>query len=39
MDGKNVILAVVFSTLVLIIWATFFEPPQIDKKITENQKF
>ena len=37
MDGKNVILAVVFSTLVLIVWATFFEPPQIDKKITENQ--
>ena len=42
MDSKNVILAVVLSTLVLIIWATFFEAPVIEqqtseKQITENQ--
>jgi len=43
MDSKNVILAVVLSTLVLIIWATFFEPPVVEKeayekKIVENNQ-
>ena len=37
MEGKNVLLAIVFSTLVLVLWATFFESPNIDKKITEEQ--
>ena len=37
MDSKNVLMAIVLSTLVLIVWATFFEPPPIEKKITENE--
>ena len=42
MDSKNVLLAIVLSTLVLVFWATFFEPPPIEmqtkeKKITENE--
>jgi YidC/Oxa1 family membrane protein insertase len=37
MDSKNVILAVILSTLVLIVWATFFEPPVVENKIAKNQ--
>ena len=37
MDSKNVILAIVFSSLVLIIWAVFFEPPP-PKTITNESK-
>ena len=39
MDSKNVLLAVVLSSLVLVLWATFFEspPPPIEKQNTENQ--
>ena len=32
MDSKNVIFAVILSTLVLIFWATFFEPPVIEQE-------
>jgi len=42
MEGKNVLLAIALSTLVLIVWATFFEAPIVkqpvdENKITENQ--
>ena len=37
MDSKNVLFAVVLSTIVLIFWATFFEPPVVEKKTTEEQ--
>ena len=37
MEGKNVLLAIVLSTLVLIVWATFFEPDPIERQITEDQ--
>ena len=37
MEGKNVLLAIVLSTLVLVFWATFFEPPAIEKETAENQ--
>ena len=42
MDFKNVLMAIVLSTIVLIGWATFFEAPVVEqetaeKKITENQ--
>ena len=37
MEGKNVLLAIVLSTLVLIVWATFFEPDPIEKQITEDR--
>jgi len=37
MDSKNVLLAVVLSTLVLVIWAVFFEPPVVEKNKFENE--
>ena len=37
METRNVLLAVILSTIVLIFWATFFEPPIVDKKLTANQ--
>ena len=37
MDGKNILMAIVLSTVVLVVWATFFEPTPIEKKITENE--
>ena len=37
MDGKNVLMAIALSTLVLVFWATFFEPPPVKKQIAENQ--
>jgi len=37
MDFKNVLIAIVLSTLVLIFWATFFEPPPIERQIAEDQ--
>ena len=36
MDFKNVLLAIVLSTAVLIGWATFFEPPIVEQQISEN---
>jgi YidC/Oxa1 family membrane protein insertase len=44
MDFRNVLLAIVLSTLVLIVWATFFEPPIVEQQasteqITENKNF
>ena len=37
MDGKNVMLAIVLSTVVLVVWATFFETPQIEQQVSEQQ--
>ena len=37
MDFKNVLMAIVLSTLVLIGWATFFEAPIVEQQSTENQ--
>ena len=37
MDFKNVLIAIVLSTLVLGFWATFFEPPPVERQITEDQ--
>ncbi len=37
MDTKNVLMAVVLSTIVLIFWATFFEAPIVEQKNTKNQ--
>ena len=33
MDSKNVLMAIVLSTLVLVFWATFFEPPPVERQI------
>ena len=37
MDGKNVLMAIVLSSLVLVVWATFFEAPIVDQPTKENQ--
>ena len=42
MDGKNVLMAILLSTIVLIVWATFFEAPIVEqptekKQITKNE--
>ena len=37
MDFKNVLMAIALSTLVLVFWATFFEPPPIEKQIAKDQ--
>ena len=37
MDFRNVLMAIVLSTLVLIGWATFFEPPIVEQQTTEKQ--
>ena len=37
MDGKNVLLAIVLSTLVLVVWATFFEAPVVEQQAPEKQ--
>ncbi len=36
MDFKNVLMAIVLSSLVLIGWAVFFEPPVIEQKTAEK---
>ena len=37
MEGKNVLLAIIFSTLVLVVWAIFFEPPVTEKQLAQKQ--
>ena len=37
MEGKNVLLAIVLSTLVLVVWVTFFEAPIVKQPSTENK--
>ena len=37
MDTRNVLLAVVLSTIVLVFWAAFFEAPIVEQKPTEKQ--
>ena len=37
MDSKNVLIAVILSTIVLISWSTFFEPPVIERQNNENE--
>jgi len=36
MDFRNVLLAIVLSTAVLVGWATFFEPPIVDQQVAEK---
>ena len=38
MDTKNVLLAVILSTIVLVFWATFFEPPVREEQIVEEKE-
>jgi YidC/Oxa1 family membrane protein insertase len=41
MESKNVLFAIILSTIVLVSWSTFFEPPlveeNIEKKIAQNE--
>ena len=37
MDTKNVLMAIVLSTIVLIFWSTFFETPIVEQQPTEKQ--
>ena len=36
MEFKNVLMAIVLSTLVLVVWATFFEPPIVEQQAPEK---
>ena len=38
MDFRNVLLAIVLSTLVLVGWATFFDAPIVEQQTNENIK-
>jgi len=38
MDFKNVLMAIVLSTLVLVFWATFFEAPIIEQQASTEQR-
>ncbi len=37
METKNVLIAIVLSTLILVVWATFFEPPPTEIQKAENK--
>ena len=37
MDFRNVLLAIVLSTVVLIGWSVFFEAPIVEQQTTEKQ--
>ena len=37
MDSKNVLFAIVLSTIVLVFWATFFEPPPVERQPAKNE--
>ena len=37
MESKNVLFAIILSSLVLFLWATFFEPPAVNKQVTKNE--
>ena len=37
MESKNVLFAIILSTIVLIFWATFFEPPLVEERNIENE--
>ena len=38
MEFRNVLMAIVLSTLVLVLWYTFFETPPVERQLVENQK-
>tara|TARA_B100001996_G_scaffold169863_1_gene129503 strand:- start:3282 stop:4967 length:1686 start_codon:yes stop_codon:yes gene_type:complete len=37
MENRNVLIAIVLSSLVLIFWATFFQPPPVERKVDEQK--
>ena len=38
MDSKNVLFAIILSTIVLVVWATFFEQPIPNQEFDEKQE-
>ncbi len=38
MDTKNIIFAIILSTLVLVVWATFFEVPPVNQNLKNNNE-
>ena len=36
MDTKNIIFAIILSTVVLVVWATFFEAPPVNQNLKNN---
>ena len=37
MDFRNVLMAIILSTIVLIGWATFFEAPNVEQHVTKEE--
>ena len=37
MESKNVLLAVILSSIVLVVWATFFEPPVVENNTVQEK--
>ena len=37
MESKNVLFAIILSSLVLFLWAAFFEPPVVEKQAPKNE--
>ena len=37
MEFRNVLMAIVLSTLVLVVWATFFEAPIVEQQTSKNE--
>ena len=37
METRNVLLAVILSTIILVFWATFFEAPIVEQQAPEEQ--
>ena len=37
MDSKNVLFAVILSSVVLIVWSIFFEPTVVEKQTSNNE--
>ena len=37
MENRNVLIAIVLSSLVLIFWAVFFQPPPVERKVDQQQ--
>ena len=37
MESRNVLMAVILSTVVLIVWATFFEQPVVEQTVSDQK--
>jgi len=37
METRNVLLAIIFSTIVLVFWSVFFEPPLVEEQVIKKQ--